>query len=218
MRRDAIPQNLLLKRLDAAALAELAPMETVQLAARTVLHEPTTPAPYTYFPVTAVISLVSTMESGASAEVAMIGREGMVGLAGMLGPAESPTAAIVQVAGSAVRVPAAVVRAARRANLAVRETFDLYTEARLIQVAQTAACSRLHSVEERLARWLLAIDDRIAGDEFIVPHESIANMLGVQRPTVSMTLQRFHEQHAIERRGRAGLISPPRRLHRPTLG
>jgi signal transduction histidine kinase len=207
-------ENRLFQRLNAAARAELVPADTVQLSARTVLLAPTTPAPYTYFPVTAVVSLVSTMESGASAEVALVGREGMVGLAGILGTAESATTAVVQVAGAAVRVPTASVRAARGANASIRETLDLYTEARLVQVAQTAACNRLHPVEARLARWLLAVHDRIEGNEILSAQEFIADMLGVQRPTVSVTLQRFLEQRVIERRGRAILIADRAGLER----
>jgi signal transduction histidine kinase len=95
------------------------------------------------------------MEDGACTEVALIGREGMVGLAGVLGTREATTSAVVRVAGDALRVPIGVLRRERLRLPSLRAVLDLYTEARLIQVAQTAACNRLHSVEARLARWLL---------------------------------------------------------------
>jgi signal transduction histidine kinase len=170
------------------------------------------PALYAYFPITAVLSLVSTMQSGASAEVALVGREGMIGLAGVLGTVESPTSAVVQIGGDALRLPTAALRAARNANPSIRKALDLYTEARLIQVAQTAACNRLHSVEARLARWLLALHARIEGDEFTVAQEFIGDMLGVHRPTVSTALQRLQDHGVIARRGRAIVVTNRRLL------
>jgi len=205
--------NLLLRLLDADARAELSPV-TVQLRSRELLYEPGMPGLYAYFPVTAVISLVSTMESGASAEVALIGREGMVGLAGVLGTVESPTTAVVQLSGTALRTPTAVLRDARQRSSSVRTALDLYTEARLIQVAQTAACNRLHSVEARLARWLLAIDDRIDGEHFTLPQEFMAQMLGVHRPTVSSTLNRFQDAGLIAHRGRSIVVADRSGLQR----
>jgi signal transduction histidine kinase len=207
MRREGTSQNGLLLLLNAEARTELASLVRVQLTARDVLKEPGMPALHAYFPLTAVVSLVSTMESGASAEVALVGREGMIGLAGVLGAVEDMTSAVVQVSGAALRVPVAALKAARGASPSVRKALDLYIEARLIQTAQTAACNRLHPVEARLARWLLAIHDRIENDEFVVAQEFIADMLGVHRPTVSTALQRFYDQGAVGRRGRAIVIA-----------
>src|SRR4051794_260984 len=184
MHREEVHDNRVLQLLTATAREDLAPLVPVVLTARQVLKEPGMPAIHAFFPVTAVVSLVTTMESGASAEIAMIGREGMVGLGDVLGPAESSTSAVVRMPGSAVRVATAALKSARRANAVVGKVLDLYTEAHLIQVAQTAACNRLHSLEQRLARWLLAIHDRVDGDEFVVAQEVIGDMLGVHRPTV----------------------------------
>jgi signal transduction histidine kinase len=194
------PPNRLLQLLDADARAVLSPV-AVSLRPRDVLYEPGSPSLHAYFPVSAVISLVSTMEDGASTEVALIGREGMVGLAGVLGTREGTTAALVQVAGDALRVPTAVLRRERLRLPSLRAMLDLYTEARLIQVAQTAACNRLHAVEARLARWLLAVADRVDAEYFRLPQEFMAQMLGVHRPTVSLTLQRLRDAGVVAYRG-----------------
>jgi signal transduction histidine kinase len=205
------PSNHLLQLLDADARAALSPL-AVSLQTRDVLYEPGTPSLYAYFPVSAVISLVSTMEDGASTEVALIGREGMVGLSGVLGTREGTTAAVVQVAGEALRVPTAALRRERLRLPALRAVLDFYTEARLIQVAQAAACNRLHSVEARLARWLLAIADRVDTEYFRLPHEFMSQMLGVHRPTVSLTLQGLRDAGVVAYRGRSIRIADRLRL------
>jgi signal transduction histidine kinase len=204
--------NRLLQLFGDEGREQLGPSVTVQLSAREVLHEPGMPAPHVYFPVNAVISLISTTESGASVEVGLIGREGMIGLAGVLGTVEDGTSAIVQVAGAAIRVPTASLKAVRLANASVRKTLDLYIAARFLQTAQAVACSRLHPLQSRLARWLLGVHERIARNEFIIPQEYIAEMLGVHRPTVSMALQRLQDEGAIVRRGRAIVIADRPRL------
>ena len=198
----AVPSNRLLELLGPDALGALSPVP-VQLRARDTLYEPGAPALHAYFPVTAVISLVSTMENGASSEVALVGREGMIGLAGVLGAVEGSTAAIVQIGGIALRVATALLRAERLRSPSVRAAIDLYTEARLIQVAQSAACNRLHSVESRLARWLLAIADRLDTKYFTLSHEFMSQMLGVHRPTVSLSMHRLRNARLIAYRGRA---------------
>jgi signal transduction histidine kinase len=196
-----LPSNHLLQLLDADARSALSPV-AVELCTRDVLHEPGTPTLYIYFPTTAVISLVSTMEGGASTEVALVGREGMVGLAGLLGTGERTTA-VVQVGGSALRVSTAVMRHQGLRLPSVRAVLDRYIEARLIQVAQTAACNRLHSVKARLARYLLAVGDRLDDEYFTLPQELIAQMLGVHRPTVSVTLQGLRDAGVVAYRGRS---------------
>jgi signal transduction histidine kinase len=204
--------NRLIQMLQGHALGALEPLVPVPLQARQVVEEPGKPAVYAYFPVTAVVSLLTTVESGASVGIALIGREGMVVLGNVLGPLESPTTAIVQVAGTALRVPTATLREARRANPVVASLLAMYTEALMIQVAQTAACNRLHPVDARLARWLLAMHDRIEGDEFVLSHEVIAEVLGVHRPTVSIAFRRLQKRRAVVRRGRAIVVSQRREL------
>jgi signal transduction histidine kinase len=207
------PNNELLARLDEDVRGALS-LVPVQLDARESLQEPGMPVLMTYFPVTAVVSLISTMESGVSADVALIGREGIVGLAGVHGSVESPTTALVQVPGLVLRTPTAAVRAASLRFPSLRTVLDRYTEARFVQVAQTAACNRLHSVEARLARLLLEIDDRIDGGRFTLSQELISQMLGVQRPTVSIAMHRFAEEHAVSYRRRAIVILDRSKLER----
>jgi signal transduction histidine kinase len=194
---------------DSRALLSLVPVE---LKARAVLQEPGMPVLSVYFPVTSIVSLISTMESGASADVALIGREGMVGLSGLLGTVESPMTAMVQVPGLALKASIASARDARQRSKLVRTLLDRYTEGRFIQIAQMAACNRLHSVERRLARLLLEIDDRVVDGRFTLSQEFIAQMLGVQRPTVSIAMHRFAEQHVVSYRRGAVVIGDRTKL------
>jgi signal transduction histidine kinase len=204
----AVPSNRLLELLDAEVRAAL-PLTEVSLQARQVLYEPGTPALHAYFPIDAVISLISTMADGSSTEVALIGRDGMVGLVGVLGSRQGTTAAVVQVAGQALRIPTGVLRRERLRSASLRTVLDLYTEAHLIQVAQTAACNRLHSVEARLARWLLAIAERVDVEYFLLPQEFMAQMLGVHRPTVSVALHALRDAGVVTYRGRSLKVADP---------
>jgi CRP-like cAMP-binding protein len=194
--------NVLLALVDAETRSGMSSLVPVQLQARQVLHEPGTPALFVYFPVTAVVSLMSMMEDGSSAEVSLIGREGMLGLDAVFGTVEGPTTAVVQIAGSALRMPTATLRTAHLNSAVLRQMLDLYSEARFIQVAQTAACNRLHPVEARLGRWLLDVHDRIEGNALTLQQEFIGQMLGVQRPTISTALGHYQQLGLIEYRGR----------------
>jgi signal transduction histidine kinase len=207
--------NLLLRLLerDAAAFEDFVSLVTVQLEEGSAVQEPGKPAAHVFFPVDCVVSLISRMEDGASTEVALLGREGMVGLGSVLGGVET-TEAVVQVGGEALMLPSGVVRRARAKSSSVRMVLDLYTEARLIQVAQAAVCNRLHSVDARLARWLLEIRERIDSDSIAVSHESIAQMLGVHRPTVSVALQRLQADGVIGRHRRLVVIEDRQGLER----
>jgi len=205
-------RNRLLELFGDEAREQLDHAVTVQLRGRDVLQEPGMPALHVYFPIDAVISLISTTAEGASVEVGLIGREGMVGLAGVLGTVEGGTSAIVQVSGAAVRVPTASLKAVRLAHPSVRKAIDLYIEARFLQTAQAVACSRLHPVHARLARWLIGVHDRTARSEFVISQESMAELLGVHRPTVSVALQQIQDEGAIVRRGRAIVIADRSRL------
>jgi signal transduction histidine kinase len=207
------PNNSILEALDTDTRGSLS-LVRVELRAREVLHQPGMPVLNAYFPLGGLVSIVSTMESGATAEVALVGREGLVGLAGVLGGVENPTTAIVQIPGMALKTTTGLLKAARLRFPAVRVVLDRYTRARLIQVAQTAACNSLHSVEARLARWLLAADDRLERHTITLPQELIAQTLGVQRPTVCTAMHRIQESGAIAHRGRAIVIADRSRLER----
>jgi signal transduction histidine kinase len=211
MTNPAIRKNYLLELLDVEVLSELG-FVPVQLSARDILCEPGMPVIHGYFPITAVISVVTPKGNGASAEVALVGREGMVGLSGLLGAIESPMTAIVQIPGIAVRIPITRLKATRLRSPLVRTVLDRYTQARLIQVATIAACNRLHSVDSRLARWLMAIGDRIEGAQFILPHEFLAQVLGVQHPVLSAAMHRLIEVKAIRCQGPSIVIDERSRL------
>jgi signal transduction histidine kinase len=215
MTQDNAAHNYLLELLDAEARDAL-DLVRVELHAREVLHEPGMPVVNVHFPISGVVSLLSTMQGGATAEVALIGRDGMVGLAGVLGTLENPTTAVVQIPGVAFKASAASVKAARVRFPSVRMVLDRYTQARFIQVAQRAACNSLHSVEARLARWLLEADDRIEEKSITLSQELLAQILSVQRPTISVAMQRIHETGAIRYRGRAIVIADRSGLERLT--
>jgi signal transduction histidine kinase len=172
-------------------------LERVDLTCREILHVADEPVRYVYFPDDGVITLISMMESGASVEVGVVGREGVVGLSSFLGSDTTPYQAVVLVAGSAQRVRADVFREEVGRGGALLAVLHRYTQALLTQAAQTSACNRLHHVEERVARCLLTIHDRVGGNGFRLTHELMANMLGVRRAGVT--------EAAVRLRG-AGLI------------
>ncbi|HUQ89107.1 MAG TPA: ATP-binding protein [Vicinamibacterales bacterium] len=200
------PANAILRSLDAVSLRELGCVP-VTVEPGQFIHQSGAPELHAYFPVTAVVSIVSTMATGESVEAATVGHEGMVGLAGVLTSADGTSDNVVQVGGICMRTTTAAVRAARARNAAVRSALDRYTTARLIQVSRIAACNRLHPIGHRLARWLLCIHDRADGDTFRLRQQIIADMLGVHRPTIALELQRLHVAGAIRYGGRLVTIA-----------
>jgi signal transduction histidine kinase len=190
--------NHLLAALPLEEYESLLPyMEYVELPFGEILYAPDERIRYVYFPNDAIISLVSEMRSGASAEVGLVSREGMVGLPVFLNSERASYFNIVLVTGSAIRVKEKVFRDEFMVSRSLRDALRCYTQALLTQTAQTTACNRLHHVEERFARWLLSLHDRVEGDEFKLTHEIIAQMLGVRRAGVSTAATKFR---------RAGLI------------
>jgi len=170
----------------------LAPhLELEDLAAGQILYQPGVPIEFVYFPETAVASMIRRMADGAGVEVGTIGREGVVGGAVALGATVMPTECLLQVGGKVQRLPVPALRDA----LANTSTSDdgpsllglmlLYSQALFEQCAQTAACNRLHALEQRCARWLLMIHDRVEGDELHLTQEFLSYMLGVRRGGVT---------------------------------
>jgi CRP-like cAMP-binding protein len=148
---------------------------------------------HVYFPTTGVFGVVLFLEEGKQVEGTTVGHEGMVGLPLFLGDDFHPFRAIVQVPGEAVEMPAATFLQAAQPGSALDRLVRRYTLYRLRCANQTGACNTLHAVEERLARWLLMTHDRAGKDEFLLTHESLSEVLGVRRQTVSIiagTLQR----------------------------
>jgi CRP-like cAMP-binding protein len=181
------PVNQLLAALSESEYENLAPhLETVSLRTGQILYEPYELIEFVYFPNRAIVSLVAIMEDGATTEVGLIGKEGMVGLPVILGSNYSTSRAIVQIANSAVMLSTDILKREFARGGQLQKLLLLYTQALLTQVSQTAACNRQHVIEERLARWLLSVQDRIEKDEFLLTQEQIAYMLGVRRSGVTV--------------------------------
>jgi CRP-like cAMP-binding protein len=197
----SVPNKLLaaLSREDRAALEPH--LETVNLPRGQVLYETRDTVRHAYFPHTCVISLVAVMEDGSSAEVALFGCEGVLGLASSLVTRESFGRYIVQLSGTASRIAIDRLEEVLNASPAVRDLFRRYIEALLKQTFQTVACNALHSVEARCCRWILSMHDRMNQDTLPLTHEFLAEMLGVQRSTVSLVTRTLQT---------AGLISQSR--------
>jgi CRP-like cAMP-binding protein len=165
---------------------------------------------YLYFPTTSMISLLNTMEDGMTAEVGLAGNDGVVGIALFLGGDTTPSRAVVQIAGKAVRLKARVVKEEFKRG----ETFQLfllrYTQALITQISQTAICNRLHPVEQRFCRWLLLSHDRVKANELVMTQELIASMLGGRRESVTVAAGRLQEQGLIQYvRGRITILDRP---------
>lgn len=207
-------RNRLLAALPRDDVATLTPhLEPVSLAIGQILAEPGAVLAHVYFPETAILSVINRMADGAAVEVGTVGNEGLVGLAALLEADASESQTLAQIPGTALRLPAAVLVAAVEARPALRRLVHRYTQAYLTQVAQGAACNRLHGIEARCARWLLMTHDRVGGaDVFPLTQEFLAIMLGVRRSGVTLAAGALQDAGLIRyRRGgirvldRAGL-------------
>jgi len=179
-------KNHLLESLPDAEWKRWEPvLEKVDLPLGMVLYESGSALSHVYFPTTAIVSLLYVMENGASAEIAVVGNEGIVGVSLFMGGETTPSRAVVQSAGEGYRLSAA--RMKTEFNLAgpVLHLLLRYTQALLTQMAQTAVCNRHHSLDQQLCRWLLLSLDRLHGNELVMTQELIANMLGVRREGVT---------------------------------
>jgi CRP-like cAMP-binding protein len=178
--------NHLLAALPAAEFERLAShLELVPLPLGELLYEPGVKLQYAYFPTTAIVSLRYVMETGASAETAGVGNEGVVGISLFMGGDTMPSSAVVQVAGHAYRLEGRLLQQEfGRTNL-LRRLLLRYTQALITQMTQTAACNRHHSIEQQLCRWLLLTLDRLPSNELIITHEMVASILGVRREGIT---------------------------------
>jgi CRP-like cAMP-binding protein len=150
-----------------------------------VLYESGATLSHVYFPTTAIVSLLYVMEDGASAEIAVVGNEGIVGISLFMGGGSTPSRAVVQSAGLGFRLKARVLKNEFNRAGPVLHMLLRYTQALITQMAQTAVCNRHHSLDQQLCRWLLLSLDRLQGDELAMTQELIANMLGVRREGVT---------------------------------
>jgi CRP-like cAMP-binding protein len=210
-RRADAPRNRLLSELPASELESLLPfLEPVRLPQKTVLFEPLQPIEHVYFIEEGVASIVSLMSDLSSVEVATVGPEGMVGIPVYLGGISSPGQAFMQVPGSALRMRSRVLREELRRGAALSDMLGRYTQAMLTMISQASACNRLHSIDRRCARWLLATHDRVRGDTFDLTQLFLAQMLGVRRASVNEAATRLQDQGLIEyTRGRITVCDRP---------
>jgi CRP-like cAMP-binding protein len=195
--------NRLLGALPAEELERLLPhLETVTLEVKDFLYERDRPLEYVYFPIDCVTSTIATMRDGRIVEVGTIGKEGMDGLPVFLGAQTAPLASFCQVPGDAARMTAEGLRSEVGPGDRLYELLHRFTEATLVFAAQSSACNRLHSIEQRCSRWILHTHDRVSKDEFYLTQEFLSQMLGVRRASVSEVASAFQGEGLISyRRG-----------------
>jgi CRP-like cAMP-binding protein len=195
IRASDVTRNLLLRCLPPAERERLVPhLELVSFSLQQVIYEPGERIDNCYFPTNSVASLLYTMEDGSTAEVGLVGNEGVLGVALFLGGESSCSRTLVAVAGDAFRLSAKFLKEEFAHPGPLQHSLLRYTQALITQVSQTAVCNRLHSVEQRLCRWLLLCDDRENRSELSMTQELIANMLGGRRESITLAAGRL--QHA----------------------
>ncbi len=188
----------------------VAQVESVKMPLGQVLYESGRAQDHVYFPTTAIVSLLYVMENGSSAEIAVVGNEGIVGISLFMGGGSTTSRAVVQSAGHGFRVAGEFLKAEFSRNSPVMHLLLRYTQALITQMAQTAVCNRHHSLDQQLCRWLLLSLDRLRGDELVMTQELIANMLGVRRGGVTEAALKLQESGLINyARGRIRVLDRP---------
>lgn len=176
----------------------------------TVLFERDKPIEYVYFPCSGAHSVLAVMEDGAMVEVGTVGNEGMSTVDAIIGSEVATETIVCQIPGESLRLPLARFREATAGDMPLRRIAQRYLQAYLSQVSQSVACNRLHSIEERFARWVLMSHDRVPGDEFQLTQEYLAGMLGVHRPSVSLVARTFQQAGIIKyNRGTIAVLDRP---------
>ena len=185
-------------------------LEPVDMPLGLVLYESGATLSHVYFPTTAIVSLLYVMENGASAEIAVVGNEGIVGISLFMGGESTPSRAVVQSAGKGFRLKAQVVKDEFNRAGPVLHLLLRYTQALITQMAQTAVCNRHHSLDQQLCRWLLLSLDRLQDNELVMTQELIANMLGVRREGVTEAALKLQQDGLIRyARGRITVLDRP---------
>lgn len=204
-------QNCLLAALPAPEYERWEPLlEWVDLPLGHVMYESGRRLSHVYFPTTAIVSLLYVMEDGASAEIAVVGKEGVVGISLFMGGGSTPSRAVVQSAGGGWRLRASAVKREFEHAGPVMHLLLRYTQALITQMSQTAVCNRHHSLDQQLCRWLLLSLDRLEGSELVMTQELIANMLGVRREGVTEGALRLQKLGLIRyARGRITVLDRP---------
>jgi len=186
--------NHILMRLSPEECARMRPsMQFTTLSLGQVLYEAGVSVHHVYFPTTSVVSCLYTTHNGATAEMALTGNDGVIGVAKFLGGDTIPHRALVQIGGYAIKIPASVLQAEFARGGQLQHMLLRYTQALLTQISQTAVCNRLHSVEERLCRWLLLCQDRVNSSEINMTQENIAHMLGGRRESVTVAARHLQD-------------------------
>jgi len=206
------PANHLLAALPSTDYARLAPyLEPIVMKLGDVLYEPGVPLRYVYFPTTSIVSLLYVMEDGSSAEIAIVGNEGILGISLFMGGDSTPSRAVVQSAGHGLRLKAELLKTEFGRFGPTMQLLLRYTQALITQMSQTAVCNRHHSVDQQLCRWLLLSLDRLSSSELTMTQELIANMLGVRREGVTEAAGKLQDAGLISyRRGKITVLDRPR--------
>ena len=204
-------QNHLLAQLAPATLERWrTQLERVDLPLGQVLYESGDTLSHVYFPTTAIVSLLYVMQNGASAEISVVGRDGILGISLFMGGESTPSRAVVQSAGVAYRLKADALKEEFDKGGPVMHLLLRYTQALITQMAQTAVCNRHHTVDQQLCRWLLLNLDRLQGNELVMTQELIARMLGVRREGVTETALKLQQANLIRyARGRITVLDRP---------
>ena len=202
--------NQLLAALPAAEWQRWMPqLEAIELPLGKVLYESGSTLSHAYFPTTAIVSLLYVLENGSSAEIAVVGNEGLVGISLFMGGESTPSRAVVQSAGKGLRLPAQVIKDEFK-HAPVLHLLLRYTQALITQMSQTAVCNRHHSLDQQLCRWLLLSLDRLQGNELVMTQELISNMLGVRREGVTEAALQLQASGLIRySRGRIVVLDRP---------
>ena len=204
--------NRLLAALPLAVAERIAPhLKRVPMELGKVLYESGDVLRHVYFPIDCIVSLLYVLQDGASAEISVVGLEGLIGIALFMGGETTPSRAIVQSAGHAYRLPGAILKEEFHGNSEVQLLLLRYTQSLITQMAQTAVCNRHHSVDQQLCRWLLLSLDRLPSNQLSMTQELIANMLGVRREGVTEAAGKLQKLGVISyNRGTITVIDRPR--------
>ncbi len=185
-------------------------LESIALPLGQVLYESGGTLSHVYFPTDAIVSLLYVMENGASAEIAVVGNEGLVGVSLFMGGESTPSRAVVQSSGNGYRLRAQLVKEEFNRSGPVLHLLLRYTQALITQMSQTAVCNRHHSLDQQLCRWLLLSLDRLRDNELVMTQELIANMLGVRREGVTESALKLAQDGLIRyARGRISVLDRP---------
>jgi len=173
-------------------------LEPVSLKLGDVIYESGDKMDYLYFPTTAIVSMLYIMENGATAEIGVVGNDGLIGNALFMGGDTTTSRAIIQSAGELFKMKAKDVKAEFALGGVFQKVLLRFTQALMTQISQTAVCNRLHSVEQQLCRWLLLSHDRLNTNELVMTHDLISNMLGVRREGVTLAAQKLGKKKLIK--------------------